>query len=82
MKEQHPIVEFHITKWNFFATFLLIAICAFQPNADPMGTWSLTTWFWLTLPVFYPWYLIAAFLALKAFVLSVCWAIERWARHG
>jgi hypothetical protein len=41
-------------------TGAIIAIRAFQPGAEPMSSWSVTSWLWMTLPLTWP---FLAFLA-------------------
>lgn len=65
MEKSRNIVTLRVTRWNLLVSLLLIAVCAFQPNATPVNEWSLTMWFWLTLPVLYAAYVFVAVFILK-----------------
>ena len=56
--------------WTGMAmTILLVAIRAFQPNAEQMSDWSFVSWVILTLPMLYPLWIAAGFLLVVAAVL-------------
>lgn len=52
-------------------TILLVAIRAFQPNAEQMSDWSFGSWVMLTLPMLSPLWIAAGFLLVKAAVLAL-----------
>lgn len=48
---------------------VIIAARAFQPNAIPMGEWSIWSWFLMLLPMYWPFAVFLAFYVLKFIVL-------------
>jgi len=48
---------------------IIIAVRAFQQNAEPMSSWSVWSWFLMLLPVYWPFVLLAAFYVLKLIVI-------------
>lgn len=53
-KERKVVVK---VTGNFWFSVILVAIRAFQPNAQPMNEWSVFSWFLMTLPVTYVFFL-------------------------
>ena len=64
-------VEVKITG-NFWFSLILVAIRAFQPNAQPMNEWSLFSWFLMTLPVTYVFFLfgLAGILIFLSYIID------------
>ena len=54
--------------WGCVLSIAIIAIRAFQPGAEPMSSWSATSWVLMTIPITFPMFIFAAwglgFLAL------------------
>lgn len=47
--------------WGWITTIAIVAIRAFQVNAEPMAAWSVVSWLFMTLPVLWPlWVFLAA----------------------
>lgn len=61
-------------------TVLLVAIRAFQPNAEPMSDWSFKSWVMLTLPMLFPLWILAGFLLVKASFLLIEGLLEAFSR--
>jgi hypothetical protein len=49
---------------------VIIAVRAFQPNAEPMSSWSVWSWALMLLPVYWPMVVLVAFLLLKLIVIA------------
>lgn len=58
----------------YAATLAIIAIRAFQPNAVPMEDWSFSSWLWMTLPLTWSFYIVAAIKGLQ-FLFTLAEAI-------
>jgi len=65
MNENRSKFEIRITKWNLLVSLLIVVLRAVQPNAQPMNEWSAFSWFLMTLPFMYGFYLFGLFLILK-----------------
>lgn len=61
-------VTFTIGWVNYVLSIAIIAIRAFQPNAQPMCDWSFWSWCLMLLPITWPFILVALVYVLKGIV--------------
>lgn len=57
-------LTFQMGRWGALLSAVIIAARAFQPNAEPMSSWSFWSWVLMTLPFTYPLLVLAACAAL------------------
>ena len=65
-------LTFQMGRWGAMLSAVIIAARAFQPNAEPMSSWSFWSWVLMTLPFTYPLLVLAVLVVLVlAFALIV-----------
>ena len=69
---QCPALHF---SWPAILTAVIIAVRAFQSNAEPMSSWSVSSWIWMTLPMWFP--VISGIIILAAMLLVYVWQNSR-----
>lgn len=57
-------LSFQMGRWGAMLSAVIIAARAFQPNAEPMSSWSFWSWVLMTLPFTYPLLVLAALAVL------------------
>ena len=57
--------------WGPVIIVSIIAIMAFQTNAEPMSDWSFKSWCWIAFPILWPLWVIASFMFMKTIALIV-----------
>ena len=64
-KKTYPITD---GKFGLPFTVLIIIIRAFQTHAEPMSTWSVASWVWMTIPYFFPLWLYVVMGAVRIII--------------
>lgn len=73
-------LTFQMGRWGALLSAVIIAARAFQPNAEPMSSWSFWSWVLMTLPFTYPLLVLAACAALWLVSTIVLEILERRAK--
>jgi len=67
--------------WGLVLSMGIILVRAMQPGAEPVSEWSAASWFWMTLPVTWPW-VVALFFVLvwNPFIDTLVWVLRKGCR--
>lgn len=67
--------------WGTILTVAIVAIRAFQPDAEPMSSWTTLSWVWMTIPCLLPLWMYAVVGLARLLLFCLELLLDMFKRH-